>query len=112
MCSITKSQSTDVIASRQSAAVARLSEYVKTTLLLQLSVALKERVCIEEVSLMHSHSYLLTLVSHNSQSHTDMVPFVSTLLLTSRAGQNRSGIEQKRRRNFYAWSPTLRSTSC
>lgn len=60
---------------------------------------------------MPSHTHLLTLVSHKSQSHADMVPFVSALLLTCRALQNRSGIEQRRRRNFYAWSPTLCSSS-
>lgn len=50
--------------------------------------------------LMLSHTKSVTLVWHWSQSHTDMVPFVSAVLLTCRAWQNRSGIERRCRRNF------------
>lgn len=47
---------------------------------------------------------MLTEVSHKSQSYTDMAPFVFALLLT---WQNRSGIEQSRRRNFHALTPSF-----
>ena len=54
-------------------------------------------------------TYTLTYTHqfHTSQLHIDMVPFVCAVLLTGRVWQNRSGIEQGRRRNLYAWSPTL-----
>lgn len=72
----------------------------------------REGACRGGDRLMLSHTHSVTLVSHKSQSHTDMVAFVSAVLLTCRAWQNRSGIEQRRRRNFYAWSPTLHSIDC